>query len=57
MIADTLTLLGTIGGLLFLALVIGAALLSVFCLLVGYVGARVGRRINQIEAMNGRGPR
>jgi hypothetical protein len=54
---EILTVLGTIGGLLFLALIVGVILLAVFCLIVGYVGCRIGRRVMQIEAMEGRIPR
>jgi hypothetical protein len=54
---EILTLLGTIGGLIALALVAGVISIALFCVAVGYVGCRIGRRVIQIEAFDGRIPR
>jgi hypothetical protein len=51
---ETLQLLGTIGGLLFLALLVAAIGIAVVCLCIGYLAVRAGEDVNRYEAMEGR---
>jgi hypothetical protein len=50
----TLQLLGTIGGLMFLALVVAVIGIAVMCLCIGYLAVRAGKDLNQYEATHGR---
>jgi uncharacterized membrane protein len=51
---ETLQLLGTIGGLMFLALVVAVICLAFVCLVLGYIGTRAREDVNWYEATHGR---
>ena len=51
---STLQLLGTIGGLLFLALLVAAICLAVVCLCIGWLATKAGEDVNRYESMRGR---
>jgi hypothetical protein len=50
---STLQLLGTIGGLLFLACIVAAVGMALLAMVYGYIATRTGERLNQLEAMSG----